>query len=234
MGLFDAFADAKNVSAALRDAGRRLIDAATVEGSAAQPNPVHLSLSSVTVEGFGSFAERVEYPLARRGLLLLRGAHVPAGDSDVAEELTASNGAGKTTLAMAPLWALTGWTDTRADGKPVAARGVINDASARAEVTLRGIVSMLDAPHQSGDGAVQRAVEHEHSLAGREVPFEVVRSMSKRGHVLRFTLGDMLHNGTLAQVQEQVDAVFRTQHLSRIAFFGQHHGGGFWTRRMPH
>ena len=52
------------------------------------------------------------------------------------DELSASNGAGKTTLAMAALWALTGSTDARAGGRPVEARGVINEAASRAAVTL--------------------------------------------------------------------------------------------------
>jgi len=51
--------------------------------------------------------------------------------------LVGSNGAGKTTLAMAALWALTGATDARADGKAVESRGVIHDGASRATVTLR-------------------------------------------------------------------------------------------------
>lgn len=75
------------------------------------------------------------------------------------------------------------------------------------------------------------------------VPFEIVRTMGKREHTLRYTLGGATHQGTLAQVQDQIDASLRCVQLSRIAFFGQHLGGGildktgaseghFWTPRL--
>ncbi|KOO28335.1 hypothetical protein Ctob_004649 [Chrysochromulina tobinii] len=154
--LFAAYADAKNLSAPLRALATTLLDASlTAAGSAfVPPPPVRLSLSSVSVEGFGCFESALVYPLERRGLLLLRGATASESNNagagaDVSDEgddgeVTASNGAGKTTLAMAPLWALTGSTDARADGKPIEARGVIHDGSARAVVQ-----EQLDAALQS-------------------------------------------------------------------------------------
>mmetsp|Transcript_36624 Transcript_36624/g.118107 ORF Transcript_36624/g.118107 Transcript_36624/m.118107 type:complete len:228 (-) Transcript_36624:1139-1822(-) len=77
------------------------------------------------------------------------GDALPEGDAG-GEGRGSSNGAGKTTLAMAPLWALTGSTDARANGKPVEARGVISEGASRAVVSLRGEVSC--GVLQGGDG----------------------------------------------------------------------------------
>ena len=141
-----------------------------------------------------------------------------AADDD---ELSASNGAGKTTLAMAALWALTGSTDARAGGKPVEARGVINEASPRAVVTLRGTVRSasqhtLEETRAEADGEGDGGGD-----GGGAVAFEVVRVMGRREHTLRFTLGSEEYSGTLAQVQSQLDQVLRAEHLGRVCFFGQ-------------
>jgi len=283
--LFAAYADAKNLSAPLRALATTLLDASlTAAGSAfVPPPPVRLSLSSVSVEGFGCFESALVYPLERRGLLLLRGATASESNNagagaDVSDEgddgeVTASNGAGKTTLAMAPLWALTGSTDARADGKPIEARGVIHDGSARAVVTLRGSVQMMpseaavggesegggrtkhgspsagahdgahdgthdgahDGAHDGGSpSAGASAGAHDGASAGvrpaqrpaHALPFEVTRTMGKREHTLSFRLGDTVHEGTLAQVQEQLDAALQSTQLARTIFFGQHGGGG--------
>ena len=157
-----------------------------------------------------------------------------AADDD---ELSASNGAGKTTLAMAALWALTGSTDARAGGKPVEARGVINEASPRAVVTLRGTVRSASqhAPGEAeadgeADGGIGGGEANGGSGSGKAdgggdgggaVAFEVVRVMGRREHTLRFTLGSEEYSGTLAQVQAQLDQVLRAEHLGRVCFFGQ-------------
>ena len=75
--LFAAYAEAKNLSVAVTEAGHALSSPPQPPrvGRTAPP-PVHLALTSVTVEGYGSFATRTEYPLAGRGMLLLRGTHV--------------------------------------------------------------------------------------------------------------------------------------------------------------
>ena len=149
-----------------------------------------------------------------------------AADDD---ELSASNGAGKTTLAMAALWALTGSTDARAGGKPVEARGVINEASSRAVVTLRGTVRSA-SQHAPGEAEADGEVDGEGDGEGNgggggdgggAVAFEVVRVMGRREHTLRFTLGCEEYSGTLAQVQAQLDQVLRAEHLGRVCFFGQ-------------
>ena len=155
-----------------------------------------------------------------------------AADDD---ELSASNGAGKTTLAMAALWALTGSTDARAGGKPVEARGVINEASSRAVVTLRGTVRSASQQHAPGEAEADGEGDGDEvgkgdgeadgggggGDGGGAVAFEVVRVMGRREHTLRFTLGSEEYSGTLAQVQAQLDQVLRAEHLGRVCFFGQ-------------
>lgn len=88
-----------------------------------------MTLTSVTVQGFGSFKEKIEYPLDQRGLVLIRGKNMDGGSD--------SNGSGKSTLAMSVLWALTGSMDSRPvhDGK---LSDVVNDSSKATKVTLRG------------------------------------------------------------------------------------------------
>ena len=254
--LFEAYATARNLSDAVVQAGRTIVEEVAARASSSQPPPLELRMGSVTVEGFGCFASRVEYPLSGRGMLLLRGM-VTAGRpvDDEAEEvdgdataisldeiesistdemeaftmdelsdddpLTPSNGAGKTTLAMAPLWALTGSTDPRADGKPIEARGVINDLCSRAVVTLRGELHTAAYDTDEVDGAAPNG-----SAGTTVMPFEIKRTMGKREHSLRFILGETLVEGTLAQVQEQMDQLLRSTQLARVAFFGQHLGGG--------
>ena len=89
----------------------------------------HLEFHSVKIEGFGPFSNPVEYPLDKRGLVLVRGASQDDGSD--------SNGTGKSSLAMAPLWALTGALDPRPlpDGKVA---DVVHDGAKLARVTLQG------------------------------------------------------------------------------------------------
>ena len=73
--LFDAYARAKNLTTAVVEAGEALVRQAAAELHRTASPPIHLELGAVTVEGYGSFARRIEYPLAARGMLLLRGMH---------------------------------------------------------------------------------------------------------------------------------------------------------------
>ena len=73
--LFEAYALARKLPDGVVEAGREILGETTAETAFAAAPPVHVSLDSVSVEGFGSFASRTEYPLRGRGLLLLRGAH---------------------------------------------------------------------------------------------------------------------------------------------------------------
>ena len=163
-----------------------------------------------------------EYPLSKRGIVLIQGANRRDADADADPDLgdlvdldsdlgisagtDGSNGAGKTTLAMAPLWALTGSTDARAGGRPIDARGVIHEGADRATVTLRGTVS---AP---ADGATDAGVDGDLADGlGAEigadradragcVPFELTRTMTRREHALVLRYGGEVIEGTLAQV----------------------------------
>ena len=83
----------------------------------------------------------------------------------------------------------------------------MNDRCSKATVRLTGSVVVGGA--RSGDGG------------GEASAFEIVRSMGARAHKLRFTIGDEVHDGTLAQVQEQVEALLCVSALPAIAFFGQ-------------
>lgn len=68
---------------------------------------VSVTFESVEIEGYGPFQGEVSYQLTERGVRVVTGRNEDDGSSD-------SNGAGKTALVMAPLWALTGRTVSRA------------------------------------------------------------------------------------------------------------------------
>ena len=150
VSLWDKYAADRNLSVALVEAGRSLLEAAGAARQASgSADHVHVEMTEVVLDNFGSFGAPTSYPLERRGLVLLQGSNRAAHDAIAATALASadegiapmgSNGAGKTTLAMATLWALTGATDTRADGRAVESRGVIHDGAKRAMVTLRGNV----------------------------------------------------------------------------------------------
>jgi hypothetical protein len=63
--LFRAYADAKNLTEPMRAAAMELLERVALDGAADEPPPVRVRLSSVLLEGYGSFASRVEYPLAQ-------------------------------------------------------------------------------------------------------------------------------------------------------------------------
>jgi len=94
-----------------------------------------LRLTSTTVTGFGPFEDTIEYPLDRRGLVLLRGSNSDYGPD--------SNGTGKSSLAMATLWGLTGSLDAR-PASDMKVADVVNDNSKIAKVTVEGFIN--DSP----------------------------------------------------------------------------------------
>lgn len=82
---------------------------------ALESNGTKLGLSSTTVrfehievEGFGPFKNACRYPLHKQGIRVISGRNL----DDVSSE---SNGAGKSMLVTAPLWAVTGRLDARAE-----------------------------------------------------------------------------------------------------------------------
>lgn len=237
------YATLKKLTPDLVSAARALIADCATDTNLADPPPLRISFDHVTLEGFGSFAARTDYPLRQRGLVLLRGAaragraaELPEGDGGMGvgaylgelgerSATGGSNGAGKTTLAMAPLWALTGRTDLRASGSPVELRGVITEGAKAARVTLRGHVStFVSIDRERGEGSGQRG--RGEAGGGEAVPFEVTRTMSKRQHTLRLVVGETVHEGTLQQVQAKVNEHLRADSLWEVSFFGQHLAGG--------
>lgn len=80
---------------------------------------------------------RVRYPLGGRGVRVVSGRNEDDAGAD-------SNGAGKSALVMAPLWALTGRSDARAEasgGRGLIAADVVNDAARSARVRVEGSVN---------------------------------------------------------------------------------------------
>ena len=212
-GLYDAYASAVGMPSEVADFGREVL--ADVAAAAARRadadgtslsslqmrgsrafggSPIHVSLHSVEVEGFGAFAERAVYPLRGRGVCAVVGDNRDDRCSD-------SNGAGKTTLVMAPMWALTGRSDARVEdgsSKTLTKTDVVSDDAKTARVSLRGEV----------DG----------------VPFVVERRVSRtRVLSLTYSVGgeDMtLADSRLTQAA--MDRDLGAQVLARVAFHGQH------------
>ena len=65
------------------------------------------NFGNVELEGFASFQSSTNYPLASRGVVLVKGGGIQGG------EIHRSNGSGKTSLLMSSFWALTGSMDPR-------------------------------------------------------------------------------------------------------------------------
>jgi len=97
---------------------------------------VKIQFTSLSLEGFGPFKKRLEYPLSNRGLILLRGVNKDGGS----DSNGMSNGTGKSSLAMATLWALTGRVDSHVvnDGKVL---DVITDGCKVTNVSVDGFLN---------------------------------------------------------------------------------------------
>ena len=207
-GLYDAYASAADLPGDVAAFGKSIlaeVAASTAESDADGTSrasldlssgaaTLRLSLASVELEGFGAFADAVSYPLAGRGVCAVVGDNRDDRCSD-------SNGAGKTTLVMAPMWALTGASDTRIEGgsgKTLTKTDVVNDARASARVRLEGTVD--------------------------DEPFWVERRVSRAKLLsLRYGVGDeerTLSDARLTQAAMNRDLGAST--AARVAFHGQH------------
>ena len=188
--IFAAYADHVGMSPAGRAAG----DAALARaGGGAPPPGVSLSLHTVTVDGYGPFADPVQYNLGAGGVRVLTGRN----DDDVGAD---SNGAGKTSLAMAAHWALTGRSDARMEGgggRGLAHGDVVCDARDAASVVVKG----------EANGA----------------PFRVERAVTrKKLTTLSFHLAGVDASGPDARLtQAAIDAALGGALISRAAFLGQ-------------
>jgi DNA repair exonuclease SbcCD ATPase subunit len=145
----------------------------------------------IELHGYGPFRDKVEYDLARRGLVALVGENKD-------DPGASSNGSGKTTLLMAPLWVLTGETDWRPQGG--GGRGlrkeVVNEQSERATGRL-----WLESY------GTQLMIERRIGAGGHKLKVEVDgKDQTKQD---------------LAMTQAVIDKYVDTALLSRVIFFGQ-------------
>ena len=152
-GLYDAYCVAADLPREVAEFGKEILrdvaagiakradadgtSVASLQMQNADGTQKHVSLHRVTVQGFGAFSNKTCYPLRNRGVCAVVGDNRNDRCSD-------SNGAGKTTLVMAPMWALTGKTDSRIDQgsqKSLTKTDVVSDGSAKAVVTVGGTVN---------------------------------------------------------------------------------------------
>lgn len=110
--LFRRYTEIKNLGEGVCKMGLELLGEVSSRMSASSGKDVVVKWDSVSLNGFGTFFDPVEYPLSDRGLVLVTGC-----DCDEDGSLSGrTNATGKTTLVMATLWAWTGRTDPRPDG----------------------------------------------------------------------------------------------------------------------
>ena len=246
--LLRRYAHGKNLPEPLVNRGAQLLKELASEAASATPSLISLRLERISLQGFGSFRERQDYPLHKRGLVLLQGAHRAKAATGGAAETTSadggahpsaqvdaldpsgamgggaaeSNGAGKTTLAMASLWALTGNTDARANGRSIESKGVINDECDCAMVELSGSLDGdAEGASPPGEGGASTAAD------ACRVKFSVKRTVSRRSSMkLSFIFNGKDDGGGVTDVQKVLESKLRVSQLARVAFFGQHLQGG--------
>lgn len=137
--LFEQYTTLKNLEEKVRQMGSDILYEVGGKCSSLQANvsgkDVRIEWESVTLQGFGSFLNRITYPLRNRGLVLVTGRDC----NEMGTATGRTNGTGKTTLVMSALWALTGRTDARPDGS--VEKGVtlemVHDDSKDCEVVVR-------------------------------------------------------------------------------------------------
>eukprot|EP00850_Spirogloea_muscicola_P004223 SM000018S03588 [mRNA] locus=s18:126645:145823:- [translate_table: standard] len=163
--LFSAYADHINLSKGATKAGLDILKSLNVPSRLLQRPQSHVRLDMVELEGFGPFKGVVRYPLSNRGVRIVTGMNKDTSGSS-------SNGAGKTYLVMAPLWALTGSTDTRPDSiRGLSTSEVVHQSSAHARVRVEGVVngSPFTVERQAGrdTSVLHQTVFHgQHEAAG--------------------------------------------------------------------
>ncbi|PSC67536.1 ABC transporter (ISS) [Micractinium conductrix] len=194
--LWERYCSWQRLPAGAAAAGAELLRRLLTEDGAGRLEAQHTSLqfSAVEVEGYFSFREPVRYDLSQRGLVVVTGQV-----QDTAEAGVESNGAGKTALMMAPLWALTGSVDARAEGTSAARlllSDIINDGSKKARVRVEGTVN-----------GQAFAVERTANKKTSNVAFELDgREMTTQENKL---------------TQELIDSHLGAELLGRVVFYGQ-------------
>eukprot|EP01041_Mallomonas_annulata_P000110 gene110-158_t len=180
----------------------RLCD--SVKSQSKRPNgmgdgAVNLRIENISLQDFGPYGGKapVDYPIAKRGLVLIRGRSSDGTGAD-------SNGAGKTTLAMSTMWALTGSLDAR----------LVTDGRA------------ADVAYDPGKGPKRTASVTLTGTVNGEA-FEVIRrrgAAGKKSELLFRVGGQDLTTQSVKDTQAVMDATLGIggDLLQRCSFFGQH------------
>jgi hypothetical protein len=185
-------------------------------GGASSSRVREVSLDNIRLQNFGPFEGLTQYPLCKRGLVLVRGE---ADDGLGAD----SNGAGKTTLLMSAMWALTGQLDAR-----IVSDSKVGDVAFDAPPT-----TVAGGTHAASVLARRRVAEVTVSgqINGQEFSVTRKRRGSSSGgsgrslSELRFIVGgNDLSCQSMRDTQVRIDELLGTGNnlLSRCCFFGQH------------
>lgn len=242
IGLFQEYAGIKNLDSKVTAMGKEILQESGGKASACNMSisgkDVVIEWEAVTLKGFGSFLDKVTYPLRRRGLVLVTGRYC---DEDGAVT-GRTNGTGKTTLVMAALWALTGKTDARPDGsveKGVSLEMVHDDAAeceVTANLTLRGNRVWSEARDIMAPSERKTATLENFVVTNDSLRVQVTRKSSRptpssktRSHRQELVLkvnGVDLSCLDLKETQVRIDRLVNGTLLPHTVFFGQHMGAG--------
>ncbi|XP_073389591.1 uncharacterized protein [Physcomitrium patens] len=191
--LFDLYAQSVEMNDNVVRMAKDMLRSLNLPAKLIQRPQVRCELEHVELEGFGVFLTPAKYPLAQRGVRIVSGKNLDSMGAD-------SNGAGKTTLVMAPLWALTGSTDTRPDSvRGLSSAEVVHHAAKRARVRVDGTIN------------------------GKS--FAVERTTGRRASLKFFYDGEDLTCQEMRMTQSRIDEIIDTSVLYRTVFQGQHGGG---------
>lgn len=195
--LFRKYAEMTQMGLEAMQAGLEILTTITGGGNAKDGASRSIEFLAVEVEGYFSFKNKCRYNLADKGLVIVTGEVDSPLDAGIE-----SNGAGKTALVMAPLWAVSGSVDTRAElgalGRGLANADLVNEDSKAARVKLEGVVDSK--------------------------PFIIERIAVKkgRGSALKFILNEKDVTGAdMRLTQAMIDSVLGTDLLRKTVFYGQ-------------
>jgi len=193
-GLLHAYARAAALPPPVTAACDALLSRLSTSGAAALARPhVDFAPTRLSLRGFGPFKDAQDYPLHRRGFVVVSGRNLDAAES------ADSNGAGKTSLVMALLWALQGSAG--------------NGGSGGKSRTSAQFVA---------DGCKQAFVRLEGTLNGQAFWCERAASKTKLLS-FRWGLGHTEHSCAEAKLTAAaLDEVLPLQLLRSTSFHGQH------------
>eukprot|EP00177_Eucheuma_denticulatum_P007546 GFKZ01013744.1.p1 GENE.GFKZ01013744.1~~GFKZ01013744.1.p1 ORF type:complete len:1183 (+),score=178.19 GFKZ01013744.1:549-4097(+) len=242
IGLFQEYARIKNLDNEVTTTGKEILQEAGEKASKSNISifgkEVVIEWESVTLKSFGSFLDRVTYPLRRRGLVLVTGRYCDEDGTITGR----TNGTGKTTLVMAALWALTGKTDARPDGsveKGVSLEMVHDDAigcEVTASLRLRGGRVWSEARDMMTPTEREMATLGNCFEINDALRVEVTRKSSRptsssKTRTYRQELFLKVNDVDLScldvkETQARIDRLVNGTLLPHTVFFGQHMGAG--------